>query len=73
MEYKEVIEALQASDQANRVHESGESSITSECEGVDCFAEATNTIKVNAGNHRTISLSLCNICVNKFIGDDENW
>ena len=28
------------------------------CEAVDCFAEATNTIEVKAGNHRTISLSL---------------
>jgi len=36
------------------------------CEGVDCFAEATNTIETKAGNHRTISLSLCNDCVCKF-------
>ena len=42
------------------------------CEGVDCFAHATNTIEVEAGNHRTISLSLCNICVSKFVGDDGN-
>jgi hypothetical protein len=40
------------------------------CEAVDCFADATNTIEVEAGNHRTISLSLCNICVNKFVGSD---
>lgn len=42
------------------------------CEAVDCFAEATNTIEVKAGNYRTISLSLCNICVSKFVGDDGN-
>ena len=42
------------------------------CDGVGCFEEATNTIKVNAGNHGTISLSLCNICVSKFVGDDGN-
>jgi hypothetical protein len=36
------------------------------CEAVGCFAEATNTIEVKAGNHRTISLSLCNDCVYKF-------
>lgn len=36
------------------------------CEAVDCFAETTNTIEVKAGNHRTISLSLCNDCVRKF-------
>jgi hypothetical protein len=40
------------------------------CEAVNCFEEATNNIEVQAGNHRTISLSLCNICVNKFVGDD---
>jgi hypothetical protein len=39
------------------------------CEAVNCFEKATNTIEVEAG-HRTISLSLCNICVNKFVGDD---
>jgi hypothetical protein len=40
------------------------------CEAVDCFVKATTTIEVEAGHHRTISLSLCNICVNKFLGDD---
>jgi hypothetical protein len=40
------------------------------CDVVDCFAKATTTIEVEAGHHRTISLSLCNTCVNKFIGDD---
>jgi hypothetical protein len=40
------------------------------CEAVGCFAHATNTIEVEAGNHRAISLSLCNICVNKFVGND---
>ncbi len=42
------------------------------CEAVNCFAEATNTIEVKAGNHSTISLSHCNICLNKFVGDDVN-
>ncbi|HXX96339.1 MAG TPA: hypothetical protein VEL11_04375 [Candidatus Bathyarchaeia archaeon] len=37
---------------------------------VNCFEKATTAIEVTAGNHRTISLSLCNICVNKFVGDD---
>jgi len=68
-----VIDDLKASNQANRVHEKSESKRTSECEAVDCFAEATNTIKVNAGNYGTISLSLCNIWVNKFVGGDKNW
>jgi hypothetical protein len=36
------------------------------CEAVNCFEKATNTIEVEAGNHRTISLSLCNDCVCKF-------
>ena len=36
---------------------------------VNCFEKAT-TIEVTAGNHKTISLSLCNICVNNFVGDD---
>ena len=40
------------------------------CEAEGCFAPATNTIEVKAGNHRTISLSLCNICVSKFVGDE---
>jgi hypothetical protein len=71
--FQEVIDDLKASNLANRAHERNESKRTSECEAVDCVAEATNTIKVNAGNHGTISLSLCNICVNKFIGDDKNW
>jgi hypothetical protein len=41
------------------------------CEAVNCFVKATTTIEVDAG-HRTISLSLCNICVSKFVGDDGN-
>jgi len=68
-----VIDDLKASNQANLVHEKSESKRTSECEAVDCVAEATNTIKVNAGNHGIISLSLCNICMNKFgFGDYKN-
>ena len=64
---------LKGSNQANRVHEKSESKRTSECEAVDCIAEATNTIKVNARNHGTILLSLCNIRMNKFgFGDYKN-
>jgi hypothetical protein len=39
-------------------------------EAVNCFEKATTTIEVKTGHHRTISLSLCNICGNKFGGDD---
>jgi len=36
-------------------------------EAVNCFEKATTAIEVTAGNHRTISLSLCNICLtNKY-------
>jgi hypothetical protein len=41
------------------------------CEAVNCSAHATNTIEVEAGNHRTISLSLCNDCVRKFSDENE--
>jgi len=61
---------LKASNQANRVDEKSESKRTSECEAVNCVAEATNAIKVNAGNHGIILLSLCDICMNKFGFDD---
>ncbi len=40
------------------------------CEAVGCFVKATTTIEVEAGRDRTILLSLCDICVNKFLGDD---
>jgi hypothetical protein len=40
------------------------------CEAVDCFAEATTEIEVSVGQRGTLPLSLCNICVNKFVGDD---
>jgi hypothetical protein len=36
------------------------------CEAVDCLAEATTTIEIGVGNHRTVLFSLCDICVNKF-------
>jgi len=68
-----VIDDLKVYNQANRVHEKNEIKRSSECEAVNCVAEATNTIKVNAGNHGIISLSLCNICMNKFeFGDYKN-
>jgi hypothetical protein len=40
------------------------------CEAVNCPEKATTTIEVEIGDHRIISLSLCGICVNKFMGDD---
>jgi hypothetical protein len=43
------------------------------CEAVNCSACATNTIKVEAGNHRTISLSLCNDCICKFSDENETY
>jgi hypothetical protein len=39
-------------------------------EAVNLFEKTTTIIEVKVGHHRTISLSLCNICVNKFVGDD---
>jgi len=36
------------------------------CEVVNCFALATTTIEVKVGYQRTISLSLCNDCADKF-------
>jgi hypothetical protein len=36
------------------------------CEAVGCFAEATTEIKVKVGEQGTISLRLCNDCLNKF-------
>ena len=36
------------------------------CEAVGCFAEATTEIKVKVGKQGTISLRLCNDCLNKF-------
>jgi hypothetical protein len=41
-----------------------------ECDAFNCFAEATTTIEVKAGDNRTIPLSLCNNCVKKFVADD---
>jgi hypothetical protein len=41
------------------------------CDAVNCSADATNTIEVEAGNHRTISLSLCNDCICKFSDENE--
>ena len=46
------------------------SDLNNVCEAVNCFEKATTIIEVKAGHHRTISLSVCNICVNKFVGDD---
>jgi hypothetical protein len=43
------------------------------CEAVGCFSPAEAQIKVKVGQLGNISLSLCNICVNKFVGDDKNW
>ena len=40
------------------------------CEAVGCFEEATVEIEVNAGQGESLPLSLCKICVNKFVGDD---
>ncbi len=38
------------------------------CQAVGCFARATDTIKVEAGNQRVISLLLCGECVPKILG-----
>jgi hypothetical protein len=38
------------------------------CQAVGCFARATDTIKVEAGNQRIISLLLCGECVPKILG-----
>jgi hypothetical protein len=38
--------------------------------GILCVRCRADGSEVKAGHHRTISLSLCNICVNKFGGDD---
>ncbi|MGC2683860.1 MAG: hypothetical protein WA323_18530 [Candidatus Nitrosopolaris sp.] len=40
------------------------------CEAVGCFEEATVEIEVNVGQGASLPLSLCKICVNKFVGDD---
>src|SRR5215469_13158590 len=65
------------SNQTNPVHKNTTkddntptSDLNNVCEGVNCFEKATTFIEVKAGHRRTISLSLCNICVNKFVGDD---
>jgi hypothetical protein len=36
------------------------------CEAIDCLSFATQEIKVSAGKFGTISLNLCNNCVNLF-------
>jgi hypothetical protein len=36
------------------------------CEAFGCYATATTEIEVKVGNKGTISLHLCNNCVNKF-------
>lgn len=41
------------------------------CEAVNCFAQATTTIEVEAGHQRTISLLLCEECVSKFRDEAE--
>jgi hypothetical protein len=43
------------------------------CDAAGCFSPAEAQIKVKVGQLGNISLSLCNICVNKFVGDDKNW
>jgi hypothetical protein len=40
------------------------------CEAAGCFSPAEVQIEVKVGQLGNISLSLCNICVNKFVGDD---
>lgn len=39
------------------------------CEAANCFEEAITAIEVEVGHYGTISLSLCNICAKKFVGD----
>ena len=43
------------------------------CEAVGCILRAEVQLKVKVGQIGSISLFLCNICVNKFVGDDKNW
>jgi hypothetical protein len=43
---------------------------TSICEAVGCETKATTTIEVKVGQKGLISLSLCEDCINKFVGDD---
>jgi hypothetical protein len=49
------------------------SDLNNECEAVNCSSPAEVQIEVKVGQLGNISLSLCNICVNKFVGDDKNW
>jgi hypothetical protein len=78
LKQRRLIEDLRSCNRANpRVHKKtakDESTLTADlnnvCEAVNCFEKASTSIEVKAGHHRTIPLSLCNICVNKFVGDD---
>ena len=40
------------------------------CEAIGCYAYSTSTVELKAGHHRAISLSLCEDCVDKFVGDN---
>jgi hypothetical protein len=40
------------------------------CEAIGCYAFSTSSVELKAGHHRTISFSLCENCVDKFVGDN---
>jgi hypothetical protein len=40
------------------------------CEAVNCLSPAEVQIEVKVGQAGSISLSLCNDCVRKFVGDE---
>jgi hypothetical protein len=40
------------------------------CEAVNCFSQATVQIEVNVGELGRLTLSLCEHCVGKFVGDN---
>ena len=49
----------------NQHYRSGQPSIKI-CDAVDCYEASTETIIVSAGKFGTLTLNLCNECVDKF-------